>query len=100
MPATSESLGTLGGIRSATFNDRNRSPTFRLTGAANATVNLKVGLLLRSLKVADLIPPRVPRLSEVAGIRRCFFEPHQVRAVLANLPAPIADAVLCLHLTG
>ncbi len=69
-------------------------------GAANATINLKVGLLLRSLKVSDLIPPRVPRLSEVAGIRRGFFEAQEVRRVLANLPPYIADAVLCLHLTG
>jgi hypothetical protein len=66
----------------------------------NGTINRRVWLLCRAMKVADLVPPKVQRLPEPPARQGFFESPDQVRRVLENLPPHIADAILCLHLTG
>jgi integrase len=68
--------------------------------AANGSVNKKVWLLLKAMKLAKLPTPTIPKLSTVGTARQGFFEPHELRRVLAILPGYLSDAVLCCWLTG
>ncbi|MGH9517495.1 MAG: tyrosine-type recombinase/integrase [Terriglobales bacterium] len=72
----------------------------REAGAANGSINKKVGVLLKAMKLAKLPAPNVPKLSTIGTTRQGFFEAHELRRVLTLLPDYLADAVLCLHLTG
>lgn len=69
-------------------------------GAANGSINKKLWVLLKALKMAKLPTPSVAKLSTVGTARQGFFEPHELRHVLSILPGYLADAVLCCWLTG
>jgi integrase len=68
-------------------------------GFANATINRRVGLLLRAIKLAELTAPRVKKLPEL-NARQGFFEVWEVRRVIAHLPEDLGDAILFCFLSA
>ncbi|MBI3636672.1 MAG: site-specific integrase [Candidatus Rokubacteria bacterium] len=75
-----------------------------LGGAANATINRELAALSRAFSLAvqgNKLPskPYIPRLSE-NNTRQGFFEPDQLVAVLANLPAAESAVVRFGAITG
>jgi integrase len=72
--------------------------------ARNAKLNRHLGILTRSMKIAGITPTYQAQMADLRlrepEPRQGFFEPYQFRILLASLPEHIADAVLCLYLTG
>jgi len=73
-------------------------------GASNAEINRELAALRRSLKLAVeagrlALAPHVPMLRE-DNVRRGFFEPEQIAAVLRHLPPELGQAVEMAHITG
>jgi integrase len=73
----------------------------RLTqGAAKASINRVTQLLRQAYKLAGLPGPRIRRLPEIGNERQGFFSEQEIRRVIANLPAELADFTLFAWLTG
>jgi integrase len=56
--------------------------------------------LKQAYGLAELPAPRIRRLDEADNVRRGFFTELEVRHVMANLPAELADFTLFAWLTG
>lgn len=69
-------------------------------GGAKASINRVTQLLKQAYALADLPAPRIRRLDETDNVRRGFFTEPEVRRVMANLPAELADFTLFAWLTG
>jgi integrase len=70
----------------------------------NSKLNRFLTILSASLKACGIAPSfakdmKALRLPEPPA-RQGYFEPYQFRILLASLPEHIADAVLCMYLTG
>ena len=69
-------------------------------GYSNATVNRWLQALRAAYRVAEIPSPRFTLLNERGNVRKGFFEPWEVRAVLSYLPADLSDFIRGLWLTG
>jgi integrase len=69
-------------------------------GYAKATVNRLTETLRQGYALAKLPAPEFIKLDESDNVRRGFFSEQEVRRVLANLPAELADFTLFAWLTG
>ena len=69
-------------------------------GYAKASINRVTQLLRQAYKLAGLPIPRIRRLPEKGNERQGFFSEQEIRRVIANLPAALADFTLFGWLTG
>ena len=69
-------------------------------GDANASINRTLQLLKQAYKKAKLPVPEIRHLDEKDNVRRGFFSESEIRQVMANLPATLADFTLFAWLTG
>ncbi len=69
-------------------------------GDAKASVNRTTQVLAQGFKLADLPAPKMLRLDERDNVRRGFFTEPEIRDVLANLDADLADFVAFAWCTG
>jgi integrase len=69
-------------------------------GYAKATINHSLQLLRQAYKLAELPAPKIRRLDDSDNKRRGFFIELEVRRVMANLTAELADFTLFAWLTG
>ncbi len=69
-------------------------------GSAKASVNRVLQLVQRAYVLAEIPAPKFRRLDERDNVRTGFFSEAEIRRVLANLPADLADFVLFAWLTG
>lgn len=69
-------------------------------GYAKASVNRALGLLKQAYALAELPSPKIRKLDESDNVRRGFFSESEVRRVIVNLPADLADFTLFAWLTG
>jgi integrase len=69
-------------------------------GDAKASVNRITQVLAQGFKLADLPAPKMLRLDERDNVRRGFFTESEIRAVMTNLDADLADFVAFAWCTG
>jgi integrase len=69
-------------------------------GDAKASINRVLQLLKQAYTLANLPAPKIRRLDESDNVRRGFFSESEIRRVMANLPAELADFTLFAWLTG
>jgi integrase len=69
-------------------------------GYKNASVNRLTTVLRQAFKLADLPCPKVVKLYEGDNVRTGFFSNSEIRRVMANLPADLADFTLFAWCTG
>jgi len=69
-------------------------------GYAEASINRVTQLLRQAYKLARLPGPPIRRLPEKGNERQGFFSEQEIRRVIANLPAALADFTLFGWLTG
>lgn len=69
-------------------------------GYRDSTINRRVQLLLQSFTIADRVPPKVKRLSEIGNERKGFFERADFLKVLMHLPEYLQDFCQFAFLTG
>jgi integrase len=69
-------------------------------GSAKASVNRVLQLVRQSYTLAKLPAPEIRKLDERDNVRTGFFAESEVRKVIANLPADLADFALFAWLTG
>jgi integrase len=67
---------------------------------AKSSVNRVTQLVKQAYKLAELPAPKIRKLDESDNVRRGFFSESEVRQVMANLPADLADFTLFAWLTG
>ncbi len=76
-------------------------PTDALTmPSAASSINRVTQLLGQAYKLAALPGPRIRKLSEIGNERQGFFSEQEIRKVVANLRAELADFTLFGWLTG
>jgi integrase len=69
-------------------------------GNAKASINRTLQLLKQAYRFAELPAPKIRRLDESDNVRRGFFSESEIRNVIANLQAFLADFTLFAWLTG
>ena len=69
-------------------------------GYAKATINHSLQLLGQAYKLAELPAPKIRRLDCSDNARRGFFTELELRRVMSNLPADLADFTLFGWLSG
>ena len=74
------------------------------TGRKNATIKYELALLRRALRLAadDGRVAAIPKfpMPEVDNARQGFFEAHEYRAVLAELPDDLRPLIIAMYHTG
>jgi integrase len=70
------------------------------SGYRKATVNRWTEILRQGYSLAALPAPKIVNLDETDNVRRGFFSQDEIRALIANLPADLADFVLFGWCTG
>src|SRR5262245_40434338 len=68
-------------------------------GAAAATVNRELAIVKRSFRLAEIARPKIAMLRE-NNVRKGFFEPDQIAAVVAHLPAALKGVIEFAAITG
>jgi integrase len=71
-----------------------------IKGDAKASINRVTQLLRQAYKFAGVPAPRIRKLPEKGNERQGFFSEHEIRRVIANLPADLSDFTLFGWLTG
>jgi integrase len=69
-------------------------------GYAKAYINHALQLLKQAYRLAELPAPKIRRLDDSDNRRRGFFTELEIRRVMSNLPAELADFTLFAWLTG
>ena len=69
-------------------------------GYAKASINHLLQMLKQAYTLAELPAPKIRRLDTTDNVRTGFFTELEVRRVMSNLPADLADFVLFGWLTG
>jgi integrase len=72
----------------------------RKEGYADATINRITQLLKQAYQFAKLPAPEIRKLSEIGNVRSGFFSREEIRRVIANLPADLADSTSFAWCTG
>lgn len=67
---------------------------------APASINRTTGLLKQGFTFAELPTPKIRKLDESGNVRTGFFTELEIRRVMANLDADVADFTLFGWLTG
>jgi integrase len=70
------------------------------SGDAPASINRTTGLLKQGYIFAELPVPKIRKLDESGNVRHGFFSELEVRRVMSNLDADLADFTLFGWLTG
>jgi integrase len=83
-----------------TYVDNRLNPAAGGRPSAKASINRVLEMLGQAYTLAAVPAPKIRCLSEKGNERKGFFGEQQIRAVIANLPADIADFTLFAWLTG